>query len=321
MLPRSKHTLNDRRGGVLFEFAIVSFVFYVLFSVVVDMGRAAFMASAANDAARLMARELALAQLPSNIPFEVALQDFDVRGQYFGGSGPGVYDQRFLAIDLASYVPAGMSLDEFFGTLPIVNRALRPLMFFDTIDVGGQPREFLRYPGTVVQLDNSSAPYVYTVIVPEVSYSGNASTIVRWLPVVQEIRSADPGTLIALDDWDESPFHAGSPEGGIAAVRVNVPFQAATAGGRSLNTSDPQALFETGFQNAVLATQTTNGASNLGDIVGSQSALLQSHASSSAGAYSGSFGLGSLQILGNEVRPWRKILMAQSIFRREVFAD
>jgi hypothetical protein len=321
MLPRPKHTSNNRRGGVLLEFAIVSFVFYVLFSVVVDMGRASFMASSANDAARLMARELALAQLPSNISFEVALQDFDVRGQYFGGTGPGIYDQRFLAIDLESYIPSGMSLDEFFGTLPIVNRALRPLMFFDTIDVGGQARQFLRYPGTVVQLDNSSAPYVYTVIVPELTYSGSSSTIVRWLPVIQEIRSAGPGTLTGLDDWDESPFHTSSPEGGIAAVRVNVPFQAATSGSRSLETSDPQELFETGFQNAVLATDTLNGASNLGDIVGSQSALLESHSSSTAGAYAGSFGLGSLQILGKQVRPWRKILMAQSIFRREVFAD
>jgi TadE-like protein len=321
MLPRSKQTTNDRRGGVLLEFAIVSFVFYVLFSVVVDMGRASFMASSANDAARLMARELALTQLPSNIPFEVALQSFEVRGQYFGGSGPGIFDQRFLAIDLDTYIPAGMTLDEFFGTLPIVNRALRPLMFFDTIDVGGQPREFLRYPGTVVQLDNSSAPYVYTVIVPEVTYAGSSSTIVRWLPVIQEIRSAGPGTLTSLAAWEESPFHASSPEGGIAAVRVNVPFQAATAGGRSLDTNDPQELFATGFQNAVIATQTVNSATNLGDIVGSQSALLQSHSSSIAGAYAGSFGLGSLQILGDEVRPWRKILMAQAIFRREVFAD
>lgn len=320
MLPRSKLTSNDRRGGVLLEFAVVSFVFYVLFSVVVDMGRASFMLSSANDAARLMARELALAPMPSNYSFERALEELDVRGQYHGGTGPGIYDHTFLAIDLQSYIPSGMSLDEFFGTLPIVNRALRPLMFFDTIDVGGQARQFLRYPGTVVRLVNASEPYAYTVIVPEVTYSGSASTIVRWLPVIQEIRSAAPGTLNSPDDWDQSPFHLASPEGGIAAIRVNVPFQAATAGGSSIDTSDPSALFATGFQNAVDANGTINAATNLSDIVGS-SALLESHATSAAGAYAGEYGLGSLQILGGAVRPWRRILPAQSIFRREVFAD
>jgi len=273
-----------------------------------------------------MARELALAQLPSNIRFEEALNKSVVLGQYSPeGVGPGIYDKRFLAIDLETYIPSGMTLDEFFGTLPIVNRALRPLMFFDTIEVNGSPRQFLRYPGTLVQLDNttpgSGSPFIYTVVVPELTYSGSNSTIVRWLPVVQEIRSAAPGTLTAPGSEIESPFHAGSPEGGIAAIRINVPFQATASGGRSLDTSDPQELFETGFQNAVLAGQTINVASNMEQAVEGGATLVQSDSSQNSGAYAGSFGLGSLKILGKDVRPWRKILMAQSIFRREVFAD
>jgi hypothetical protein len=326
MRSRSKHTSDNRRGGVLLEFAIVSFVFYVLFSVVVDMGRAAFMASSANDAARLLARELALAPLKPNLSFEEALNEPLVLGQYTpGGTGPGIYDKRFLAIDLQSYIPSGMTLDEFFGTLPIVNRALRPLMFFDTIEVNGAPRQFLRYPGTLVQLANTTAgsgtPFIYTVVVPELTYSGSSSAIVRWLPVVQEIRSAAPGTLTTPVSELQSPFHVGSPEGGIAAVRINVPFQATASGGRSLETSDPQELYATGFQNVVLANQTVNVATNMEQAVAGGATLVQTDSSQSAGAYAGSFGLGNLQILGSEVRPWRKVLMAQSIFRREVFAD
>ena len=38
-----------------------------------------------------------------------------------------------------------------------------------------------------------------------------------------------------------------------------------------------------------------------------------------AGAYSGTYGLGTQYVLGREVRPFRRLIAAQAIFRREVF--
>jgi hypothetical protein len=310
-VPRSQ---GHRKGGVLLEFAIVALVFYVLFAAVIDMGRASFMASAANDAARVMARELALAPLPATTTFEIALQSPIVRGEPSNGYA-GIYDAKYLAIDLAG-IPAGTSLDEYFGTLPIVNRALRPLMIYDTVEVEGVSRNFFRYPGALVRRDNTTGTdQEFTVVIPELDYGGNGETIVRWLPVVEEIRAAAPGPVAS----NQSPFSTLSPEGGIAAIRVNVPFQSTASAGRAIDPNDVDSLYEGGFGDAVFASSTVDAATNLQDVVPGGILVTGSGSTSESGAYAGRYGLGQLQLLGTQVRPFRKILSAQSIFRREVF--
>ncbi|MEZ5978324.1 MAG: hypothetical protein R3F34_08905 [Planctomycetota bacterium] len=201
---------------------------------------------------------------------------------------------------------------------PIVNRALRPLMIYDQVAFGGSSYNLYRYPGTLVRNENSSGGpgnETFLVVIPEVSHANGGEEIVRWLPVVQEIR----GTT-AIVPPSQSPFSTTSPEGGVVAVRINVPFQSSASAAHRIDPSDTEALLETGLGDVIYA-QTTVTATNLGDVAGTGYEIVQGSGSSQAsGAYAGSYGLGSFQMLGGEVRPFRRILAGQSIYRREVFA-
>jgi hypothetical protein len=107
---------------------------------------------------------------------------------------------------------------------------------------------------------------------------------------------------------------------GLVALRVNYPFQAATL---SAYKGDAGA----GINTPVLAddsTMSSGPTDNLGSVKVADSAGLGQN---SIGSYSGKYGLGALYaVLPNDgdtpvaVRPFRRFLTAQSIFRREVFA-
>jgi len=311
---------NERRGGVLLEFAVVALVFYVLFAAVTDMGRASFMASTAGDAARLMARELARVPLPPDMTFDEALGRDEVR--WVAGSGnPGIYDARFLVVDLDNDLADGETLDEFFADKPIVNRALRPLMIFDSPTIDGSVRRLYRYPGTLLKKTNTSGSAdQYLVAIPVVDNvetgEGQAvSQIVRWLPVVQEVREKPPGVFI-FDD--ESPFHVTSPYGGVAAVRINVPFQSSTTYSYAVDPAEPLADQDT--LAVVYADVAPSSVPPAGTIVGGLAEVIDASSfGDETGAYAGQYGLGRFYALGREVRPFRRILSGQAIYRREVF--
>lgn len=191
--PPSSRAGARRRGGVLVEFAIVSVVFYVLFAAIVDMGRATFMASAAQDAARLLARELAHVPLEPNIKFDDAIKRNAVTG-FLIPNYSGVFDSRYLVVDLQNDLGPGETLDDWFADKPIVNRALRPLMIYDSVSFGGSDYELFRYPGTLLCKNNTVGGLgneEFLVVIPEVSHVSGGEEIVRWLPVVQEIRAAE----------------------------------------------------------------------------------------------------------------------------------
>src|SRR5678816_2102028 len=79
---------------------------------------------------------------------------------------------------------------------------------------------FLHYPGAVLRLPNGG----YTVGVPQVvARDANGTETIRWLPVVEEVRS-DP------DQPSTGPFSLAStgPERGLVALRINCPYQATT---------------------------------------------------------------------------------------------
>ncbi|MCA9298971.1 MAG: hypothetical protein KDA28_07885, partial [Phycisphaerales bacterium] len=154
----------------------------------------------------------------------------------------------------------------------------------------------------------------FLVVIPEVSHASGGEEIVRWLPVVQEIRAAE-----VAQSTSQSPFSADSPEGGVVAVRINVPFQSSASASRRIAANDTNALLESGLGDVIYA-QTTVTATNLEDVAPGAEVVVGSNSAESVGAYAGSYGLGSFQMLGGEVRPFRRILAGQAIYRREVFA-
>jgi hypothetical protein len=140
---------------------------------------------------------------------------------------------------------------------------------------------------------------------------------------VQEIRAAQdadcpargPFSLVYLAGQDAcGPLGADPlPDRGLAAVRINYPYQASTLSGfRSTPPTDADPI-PPNISNVITAdeagVQQTNNAPG---------APLDD--SGSVGPYAGAFGLGrQLALAGQTVRPFRKLVSAQAIFRREVF--
>jgi hypothetical protein len=316
---RSNESNRSRRGGVLLEFAIVALVFYVLFAAVTDMGRATFMASTANDAARLMARELARTPLPANYNFREALGDPRVTGAG-DPANPGIYDARYLVVDLDTLAD-GESLDAFFADKPLVNRALRPLMIFDSPVIDGSQKRLYRYPGALLKKTNTEGSTdQYLVAIPivdnvETGAGSAVSQVTGWLPVVQEVRAIPPGMFIGPGD---SPFDVRSPDGGVAAIRINVPFQSSTTSSYAVDPAEP--LAEQELLSVVYADAPPGPVPPAGTVVFGEAELMDAGAfGNESGAYAGQLGLGKFYALGGEVRPFRRILSGQAVFRREVF--
>ncbi|MGQ0736792.1 MAG: TadE/TadG family type IV pilus assembly protein [Acidobacteriota bacterium] len=318
------------RGAVLVEFVLVSFVLYLLLAGGIEFGRLMFAANAVQDVARLAARELAVAPLPANVSFDYALScdvasdpncPIDLRRR--------VFDPACLVVDMAD--PAvSADPDGFFAAMPVVNRALRSLMIREP-----ERPTLVRYPGALlgdvsgtacsaVGPNGQAAGTGLTVGIPlVVARDGSGVESIAWVPVLEEIRAAADRncpargafSLLYVAALDEcGPLGSDpAPTRPLAAVRINYPFQAAM-----LSAFQPAPPTDTdplppNWANVIVAddgsVQELNAApgSPLDDSV-------------ITGTYAGPFGLGrQFAFAGQTVRPFRRLVSAQAIYRREVF--
>jgi hypothetical protein len=268
-----------RRGSVLVEFALVAIAFYLILASTLEVGRMILAAQVTQNAARVAARELALLPLPPTITFEQALNCAVVRER--------VYDRAKLAVPFEGTPPDTSSW-------PSVNRVLLPLMI--TSEVGG--KRYLHYPGALVNVSGLGV----TVRVPRVIARGaDGVETIRWADVLEEVKptGSDPGL---------GPFSLTSsgPERGLVALRVNYPYQAATLTAyQPVDPGDPSPLNE-----PILA----NDGGVQANFAGGD---LEGTSSDPAGPYSGPYGLGKAYALNREVRPFRRLITSQAVFRRE----
>jgi hypothetical protein len=269
--------VRDERGGILIEFALIALALYFLLALLLDFGRLIFTAQAVQEAARVAAREFALVPLPGAMTFEAALEDPIVRAN--------LYDPSRLVIPVTD----DASFQATLASLPIVNKALLPLMIHETFD----GVEYLRYPGAVLT-DGAGG---LTVGIPRVvSRDEEGRETIQWVAPLEEIRPdpTDPAT---------GPFSIAStgPERGLVAIRINYPFQAAMLVGFRAGTSpivaDDDAVVE------------------LNGLPPGQAPVAPP---GTMGVYGGPFGLGAHYNWGVVRRPFRKLLVAQAVFRREV---
>lgn len=269
------------------EFALVSFVLYLLIAAVIGLGRWMALVQSAQDAARVAAREIALHPLPAEFTFAQAQAD--------PGFRRAVYDPDLLVVDLEA-TPPGPALEGFFAAMPVVNRALRPLMITSTANVNGEARRLLHLPGALI--DSATSPTGLTVIVPRVD-GRDAATGVESVTLVPVLEEVGAGSFSVL-----------SPDRGLVAIRLNVPYQSAT-----LSAYIPSQAAGDPSQEPVSADDanvTVLGGGAAGHpIIGP--------GPDQTGPYSGTFGMGEHLALGRSVRPFRRLVAAQAIFRREVF--
>ncbi len=283
-VPRTQR--SHQSGAALVEFALVALVLYLLLAAILGLGRWMVVSQAAQEAARIAAREIALYPLPPEFTFQQALDDVGFR--------QAVYDPDFLVVDL-DVNDTDAELEAFFAGMPVVNRALRPLMINSTADVGGELRRLLHVPGALV--DSATSPSGLTVVIPrvqedEIDPDTGQPFSIALIPVLEEV--------------GDGSFSMASPDRGLVAVRLNVPYQSATLS--AYVASDDLNPEGEPFQDPVLAIDPLGGGyEQIGP------------GPEGSGPYSGAFGLGEHQSLGTLVRPFRRLVSAQALFRREVF--
>jgi hypothetical protein len=323
---------NDRRGergAALVEFALVSVTLYLLLAGTIEFGRLLFDANAVQEVARVAARELALAPVRANATFDYALTcDASADPNCLVDLRRRVFDPACLVVDLTD---AAVSTDPegYFASMPIVNQALRQLM----ISEPSRP-ELLRYAGALVSdsggaacsaigPNGQAAPTGMTVAIPLVeSRDGTGAETISWVPVMEEIRARQdaacpargPFSLVYVPTADDCGALTADPvpDRGLAAVRINYPYQAATLSGfRSSAPTDVDPL-PPNIANAIVADD--GSVQQIGDAPGSPV-----DTGAVTGPYAGPFGLGRQYALaGRTVRPFRKLISAQALYRREV---
>ncbi|MFN4259634.1 MAG: TadE/TadG family type IV pilus assembly protein [Gemmataceae bacterium] len=270
---------SNRSGNVLVEFALIALVLYFILAAVVEMGRALFAAQVLQQAATVAARELSRTPLPPTGTLRDILNGHPAAQQ--------VFSEDYLVVTPA--MRGGLTLEQYFADKPTVNRLLLPLMIAQAVN----GEMWVHYPGQLVASETAESGY--TVRIPVVQYDASGTaTIIRLVPVLEEI-SPNPNhdPFNPQEEWSPFNLMASSitepSQRGLIAVRINYPFQAATLTG-----------FVEGEDGYPQPVETTAG---------------------DYGPYADPFdgGLGRQAALARNVRPFRKVLSAQAIFRREIF--
>lgn len=290
-----------RRGQSLVEFAVVALVVYMLLAAILTFGHALYVAQGLQTAADLGAREISRTPLPAEMTFEDAIKNDVVRER--------VFDEAWLVVNLTEFYqnfdpPNGEQTSVFrhlVPQMPPLNQQLATLMIVEERDVNGDGtvERVLRYPGALLPADPEISPPgtleypnwvvpTLSVQIPLVSRTDGVETGLKFIPVVEEIKPSD----------SDSPFSLSSDSRGVVALRINYPFQSASMSSFSHDEEHSEFPFEPTIGRPNVANEAESVA---------------------PGTYAGANGLGVQLALGQRVRPYRRVISAQAIYRREIF--
>jgi hypothetical protein len=237
-------------------------------------------------------------------------------------------------------------------TLPLLNQQLVTMMIADRPDFDGDGVSdawLLRYPGALlrrttditppVNADTASAtsPYLsaleykswiatdYVVGIPVVSSRTiDGVESIRWVPIVEEIDTEPTPTENSGTNPD--PFSLASNQRGIVALRINFPFQSASMSSFRHDEAAADYPFEATIGRPYAADDGGVVELSPGDRPGDLTGTPLEGPEVYAGTYGGQYGLGAQGALGSQamtggrpVRPYRRVISAQAIYRREVF--
>jgi TadE-like protein len=314
---QGKRTLrrHRRNGQAVLEFALIAIVLYLFFAAIIEFGRLLHGAQTVQTIVDQAAREISRVPLPSTTTFAEALTDPRVQA---------IYSEDYLAIDLSGWTNSSQTLLDYLQSqtpsVPMANQAMLPLMIFDT--VGGKP--LLRFPGALVT--SSTAPSGYTVKVPLVTEGSppGGPEVIEWHDVMEEVQDSSgngPFSVSWVDSSGTNPL-----PGGMVALRLNYAFEAATMAGYQAQPLDANGETTPNLSYPIVADDGGVTAVNSPNGGGTPVApdLPPPDAQSGAayaGPYGGEYGLGEMGLQLQTVRPFRKVISAQAIFRREVFGS
>jgi hypothetical protein len=323
MKPRvPRNRVRNRRGQSLVEFALVALVMYMILAAILTFGHALYVAQGLQQAADLGAREISRTPLPVITPdgepftFDHALDDPKVRDR--------IFNPHYLVVDLDTIVGQNFFPD-VVSNWPVLNQQLATLMILDRPVIDGVRRNLLRYPGALLKTVDGTPEF--TVGIPIVSERNeDGIETIRWVSVVEEIEPTDP------THPRHNPFTLQSELRGIVALRINFPFQSASMSSFRRDPTADDYPFEATIGRPNAADDFSVGVSAPPPPDGTSltdAGLTQTLADGTvvyAGTYGGQYGLGAQGALGSQamtggrpVRPYRRVISAQAIYRREVF--
>jgi hypothetical protein len=300
----------------LVEFAIVSLVVYMLLAAILTFGQILYSAQTLQQAADVAAREI------SRTPLSATANVMDVlyssqASDYSNGPSTvrtELFDPKLLQFDLTTNVPAGQSVLNVVQNWPIINQMLYSAMIVQSGDqvYGGNPaHQYLWYPGAIPCTDSTNPNRtVYCVARVDSRASDGAETI-TWVPVIEEITA---GAFSVAST---------STQAGMVTLRVNYGYQSATMSAFPPPQSWPPEPNDPawGAHDPEVTVHSTNYTP------------IGTGPSSAVGTYGGPYGLGTQEAWANSqrtdtfpmpqvpagVRPFRRLVSAQAIYRREVF--
>jgi hypothetical protein len=344
VVPSIRH--HNRRGSALVEFAVVGLAMYLLLAATLTFGHMLFCAQTVQQVADVAAREIAhtpLAQASAANPTTLytlhdVLYGDAVADPNLASVRTRIFDERYLVLTIdptpASATELTYNRGHPIGDFPLVTQLLLPAMIYDQIaqttttgQNNAQPTQLLRYPGAMFSdtsgyptLPGMPTPSGYLVRIPVIStppaspptggtgnlpvYAAAAETITGWVRPLEPI----------LNSAGQDAFPVTSPQMGVVALRVNYAYQSATMSGYA-PAADPLAPQGPGPPSY---TPVVPIAAN--DSIGAPSPPgVGGNVPTASRVYSGPYGLGSQAAWAQNVRPYRKLMCLQAIYRREVF--
>jgi hypothetical protein len=301
-----------RRGQALVEFAVVALVIYLLLAAILTFGLLFWSGSTIQQAVEIGVQEIARMPLPPEA--ELGL------GNLSPPSGTimdrpafqaEIYDESLLVIPETD-IPTGQRfVDYAAANLPLINRLLSSVYIFDDNYGGG----VYRYPGTIVRRNDSD-----TVLIPIVRNDGS----VRWVAPVEEIRISDgSGGMVGPFSVTASAPTAPNFIAGTVALRINYPFQSA-----AMSSFGPRQNGDSNIDQVVSADEDAALVNALDGALPNDYTLrvnANDYVDKVSNIHGGRYGMGRqialpFESVGNfGVRPYRRVISAQAVFRREAF--
>jgi hypothetical protein len=322
---------THRRGQALIEMALLIPLLIVIIGATISFGLFFFQANVLQQAVDVAAMEIA--RMPFDPTAELGLGDLDANAStLLWDPGPDgtrfrteIYDPKFLVVHDAEWDETTVfkgSLLDYAATWPLLNRLLVPVMVRDStypVDEAPDPVDndpftvVTRYPGAVVKYrDPVSGRIEETVLIPIISYdtTTGAESLISWVAPVEEIRVDHDNNIttpiVGPFSLDFDPLLIRpSFVPGMVALRINYPAQSTTLINRTgdIIDADDSSIVD------------GNTGSNYSLVVPAETGPADTT------IHSGRFGLGRQAALLRSagVRPFRKVMSVQAIYRREVF--
>lgn len=318
-LSRRLRGRRSRRGQALVEFAVVALVVYLLLGAMLTFGQWFYSGQTVQQAADASAREISRTPLLATANLmDVLYSNNPSDYSSSGGSSTvrtSLFNPQLLQFDMTANVPAGQSVLDVVRTWPIVNQLLYPAMIVQSGEqvYGGSASDlYLCYPGVVPCTDSTNPNRTVYCVARVDSRAADGAESITWVPVIEEIT---PGA-----------FSVASPQAGLVSLRINYGYQSA-----SMSAFPPSSTYPPSPNAPPWVANDNEVAVNP-----SNYSPISAGPPSAVGTYSGPYGLGTQEAWAgwtqkdsvapvqplqkpSGVRPYRSLISAQAIYRREVF--